>query len=437
MTVITSAGSLTLVTGRVFSAGVRRRLLIPQPRSRSELGARPDRRPVDGGVGHDEPVRNVASVLHLDLDAFFAAVEQRDKPALRGKPVIVGGIGQRGVVSTASYEARVFGVRSAMPMHEARRRCPNAAFLSGRFSAYRQASGIVMGLLREVSPLVEPLSLDEAFVDLAVGDRSLEPDAVLAEVAELRARLTELTGGLTASVGVGSSKFIAKVASELAKPDGVLMVAPGTEVDVIAPLPARAIPGIGPVTMEKLSRLGVSTVADLQRLSARELTRELGRAQGEWISALAFARDDRPVQPDRETKSISVEDTFETDVTDLAALEGVIVRDSASVARRLSAARLFARTITLKARYPDFTTLSRSRTLDGATDDADVVARVARALLDSVDHSRGLRLLGVGVAGLTESAQETLPDELNSSDGGSSSVEPTPPVELVTTSSTV
>ena len=294
-----------------------------------------------------------------------------------------------------------------------------------------------MGLLREVSPLVEPLSLDEAFVDLAVGDRSLEPDAVLAEVAELRARLTELTGGSTASVGVGSSKFIAKVASELAKPDGVLMVAPGTEVDVIAPLPARAIPGIGPVTMEKLSRLGVSTVADLQRLSARELTRELGRAQGEWIAALAFARDDRPVQPDRETKSISVEDTFETDVTDLAALEGVIVRDSASVARRLSAARLFARTITLKARYPDFTTLSRSRTLDGATDDAEVVARVARALLDSVDHYRGLRLLGVGVAGLTESAQETLPDELNSSDGGSSSVEPAPPVELVKNSSTV
>ena len=197
-------------------------------------------------------MRAQASVLHLDLDAFFAAVEQRDKPSLRGKPVIVGGVGQRGVVSTASYEARVFGVRSAMPMHEARRRCPHAAFLSGRFGAYRQASGIVMGLLRELSPLVEPLSLDEAFVDLAVGDRSLAPEAVLAEVATLRARLTEATGGLTASVGVGSSKFIAKVASELAKPDGVRLVAPGTEVETIAPLPARAIPGIGPVTMEKL-----------------------------------------------------------------------------------------------------------------------------------------------------------------------------------------
>ena len=357
-------------------------------------------------------MRAQASVLHLDLDAFFAAVEQRDKPSLRGKPVIVGGVGQRGVVSTASYEARVFGVRSAMPMHEARRRCPHAAFLSGRFGAYRQASGIVMGLLRELSPLVEPLSLDEAFVDLAVGDRSLAPEAVLAEVATLRARLTEATGGLTASVGVGSSKFIAKVASELAKPDGVRLVAPGTEVETIAPLPARAIPGIGPVTMEKLARLGVATVADLQRLSSRELVRELGRSQGEWIGALAFARDDRPVEPDRETKSISVEDTFETDVTDREALHAVIARDAASVARRLSAAHLFARTITLKARYPDFTTLSRSRTLDGATDDTAVITLVARALLDQVELLRGVRLLGVGVAGLTESAQEALFGEL-------------------------
>ena len=367
-------------------------------------------------------MRPHASVLHLDLDAFFAAVEQRDKPSLRGKPVIVGGLGQRGVVATASYQARVFGVRSAMPMHEARRRCPHAAFLSGRFGAYRVASGIVMGLLRELSPLVEPLSLDEAFVDLAArADRSLAPDDVLAEVAALRTRLTEATGGLTASVGVGTSKFIAKVASELAKPDGVRMVAPGTEVETIAPLPARAIPGIGPVTMEKLARLGVSTVADLQRLSARELVRELGRSQGEWIGALAFARDDRSVEPDRETKSISVEDTFETDVTDRAALEAVIARDSGTVARRLSAAHLFARTITLKARYPDFTTLSRSRTLDGATDDADVIALVARGLLDTVQTSRGLRLLGVGVAGLTESAQESLFDERT--------VEPGPPGE--------
>ena len=381
-------------------------------------------------------MRAQASVLHLDLDAFFAAVEQRDKPSLRGKPVIVGGIGQRGVVATASYEARVFGVHSAMPTHEARRRCPHAAFLSGRFGAYRKASGIVMGLLRELSPLVEPLSLDEAFVDLAVGERSLEPDAVLAEVASLRARLTEATGGLTGSVGIGSSKFIAKVASELAKPNGVRLVAPGTEVETIAPLPARAIPGVGPVTMEKLARLGVTTVADLQRLSARELVRELGRAQGEWIGALAFARDDRPVEPDRETKSISVEDTFETDVTDRLRLDAIATRDAGTVARRLAAAHLFARTITIKARYPDFTTLSRARTLDGATDDPEVIAAAARSLLDVVDVPRGLRLFGVGVAGLTEVAQEAL---FEPSAAGPSPVElvetpPDPPlVELVET----
>ena len=370
-------------------------------------------------------MRAHASVLHLDLDAFFAAVEQRDKPSLRGKAVIVGGIGQRGVVATASYEARVFGVHSAMPTHEARRRCPHAAFLSGRFGAYRKASGIVMVLLRELSPLVEPLSLDEAFVDLAVGDRSLEPDAVLAEVARLRERLTEETGGLTGSVGIGSSKFIAKVATELAKPDGVRLIAPGTEVETIAALPARAIPGVGPVTMEKLARLGVSTVADLQRLSQRELTRELGRAQGDWIGALAFARDDRPVEPDRETKSISVEDTFETDVTDRTRLDEIATRDATTVARRLAAAHLFARTITIKARYPDFTTLSRSRTLDGATDDPEVISAVARALVDGVDVPRGLRLFGVGVAGLTEIAQEALFEP--------SLVEPSQSVELVET----
>ena len=370
-------------------------------------------------------MRAHASVLHLDLDAFFAAVEQRDKPSLRGKAVIVGGIGQRGVVATASYEARVFGVHSAMPTHEARRRCPHAAFLSGRFGAYRKASGIVMGLLRELSPLVEPLSLDEAFVDLAVGERLLEPEAVLAEVARLRERLTEETGGLTGSVGIGSSKFIAKVATELAKPDGVRLIVPGTEVETIAPLPARAIPGVGPVTMEKLARLGVKTVADLQRLSPRELARELGRAQGEWIGALAFARDDRPVEPDRETKSISVEDTFETDVTDRTRLDEIATRDATTVARRLAAAHLFARTITIKARYPDFTTLSRSRTLDGATDDPEVISAVARALVDGVDVPRGLRLFGVGVAGLTEIAQEALFEP--------SLVEPSQSVELVET----
>ena len=363
-------------------------------------------------------MRTSPSILHLDLDAFFAAVEQRDKPSLRGKPVIVGGLGHRGVVSTASYEARVFGVRSAMPMHEARRRCPHAAFLSGRFDAYRASSRIVMALLRELSPLVEALSLDEAFVDLAAGDRrSSVPDDLIELAAEVRAELTRRTGGLTASVGIGSSKFMAKVASELAKPDGVRLVLVGEEVATIAPLPARAIPGVGPATMERLARLGVQLVSDLQRLSQAELVRELGRSAGENLFELAHGRDERPVEPERETKSISVEDTFEHDLTDPAVLAGVADRQAAQVAERLAAAHLFARTVTLKVRLPDFSSISRSRTLMGATDRPEVIGRLARGLLEALDTRAGVRLVGVGVSGLASVAQEALFDLDSDPDG--------------------
>lgn len=354
-------------------------------------------------------VRLTASILHLDLDAFFAAVEQRDKPSLRGKPVIVGGIGQRGVVSTASYEARKSGVRSAMPMHEARRLCPHAAFLSGRFGAYRESSRIVMGLLRELSPLVEPLSLDEAFVDLAAGATTdFSTTALERLAADLRAAVTARTGGLTASVGIGSSKFIAKLASEMAKPDGVRIIAPGTEADAIAHLPAAVIPGVGPATLGRLDRLGVRTITDLRGLSEGELIRELGRSHGQWVFALATARDDRPVVAEREAKSISVEDTFETDITDPAVLAAIVDRDARLVSERLAKARLFARTVTIKVRFPDFTTNTRSQTMHGATDRPETIARLARALLAGVDVGVGVRLLGVGVAGFTDVAQEEL-----------------------------
>lgn len=349
-------------------------------------------------------------ILHLDLDAFFAAVEQRDKPSLRGKPVIVGGLGQRGVVSTASYEARVFGVHSAMPMHEARRRCPHAAFLSGRFGAYRAASHQVMAALRELSPVVEPLSLDEAFVDLAAAVRPIGFDhAGLTEAAaQLKAEVTRRTNGLTASIGIGTSKFIAKLATELDKPDGCRIVAAGTEIDLIAPMSVRAIPGVGPATGERLHRLGVRTIADLQAMSLAELTREVGKAAGAGLHELAFARDNRPVVAEREAKSISVEDTFEHDERDAARLAELVDRDAAEVASRMRAGRLFARTVTLKVRRPDFATWTRSRTLDGATDRAEVIARVARELLAGLDLSEGVRLVGVGVAGLTQVAQEEL-----------------------------
>ncbi|HYI55077.1 MAG TPA: DNA polymerase IV [Microlunatus sp.] len=355
-------------------------------------------------------MRSQPSVLHLDLDAFFAAVEQRDKPSLRGRAVVVGGTGQRGVVATASYEARRFGVRSAMPAHEARRRAPYAAFLTGRFEAYRAASRQVMGILRDLSPVVEPLSLDEAFVDLLGAGRPIElTDAGLRLlVADLKSAVGTATGGLTASVGIGSSKFIAKLATELGKPDGLVVVAPGSEVPLIEPLPVSVIPGVGPVTLEKLQRIGVRTVADLQQVSTLELSQILGKAHAQGLADLAYARDDRPVVPERETKSVSVEDTFETDLVDRDTLTVICARDARQVAARLRAAGLFARTVTLKVRRHDFSTQTRSTTLRSPIDSPEAITRLARGLLDGIDLTGGIRLLGVGVAGLTDALQDQL-----------------------------
>ncbi len=354
-------------------------------------------------------MRPVASVLHLDLDAFFAAVEQRDKPSLRGKPVVVGGVGGRGVVATASYEARKYGVRSAMSTREARSRCPHAAFLTGRFHAYRDTSAVVMGLLREASPLVEPLSLDEAFVDLERADLpDHEVPTVTAFAEDLRRRVTEATGGLTASVGIGTSKFIAKVASDLDKPDGLVVVAPGTERDLLRPMHVTVIPGVGPATAERLRRAGIQTVADLETVGLDELVRLLGKAHGTGLYALARADDDRPVVAERETKSVSEEGTYDTDLTDRRLMEGLLTRQAGNVAARLRKAGLSGRTVTIKVRLHDFTTLSRSTTLPSPTDSAPTIARMARGLLTELDTSGGVRLLGVGVSGLADWIQDDL-----------------------------
>ena len=348
-------------------------------------------------------------MLHLDLDAFFAAVEQRDKPSLRGKPVVVGGVGGRGVVSTASYEARVYGVRSAMSTREARSRCPHAAFLSGRFHAYRETSQQVMGLLRATSPLVEPLSLDEAFVDLARADLpDLSVDTVATFAEDLRARVVEVTGGLTASVGVGTSKFIAKVASDLRKPDALVVVPPGTERDLLRPMDVRVIPGVGPATAERLRRVGIHTVEQLEAVSEDEMVRMLGNANGHWLFALARAQDDRPVVAEREAKSVSVEGTYDTDLTDRKLMESLLTRQANDVAGRLRRSGLSGRTVTIKVRLHDFTTLSRSTTLASPTDGAATIARLARTLLTDLDTSGGVRLLGVGVSGLADWVQEDL-----------------------------
>jgi DNA polymerase IV len=355
-------------------------------------------------------VRREASVLHLDLDAFFASVEQRDKPSLRGKPVVVGGLGQRGVVATASYEARLFGVRSAMPTHEARRRCPQAAFLVGRFGAYHAASRQVMRVLRGLSPLVEPLSMDEAFVDLRAATTAIDFSRSGLEmlIKQLKDDVRGATDGLTASVGVATSKFIAKVATELAKPDGWSIIEAGEELELLRPMQIGVIPGVGPVTQQKLHRIGIHTVADLQLGEFDELAQVIGKTHAQALIDLAYARDDRPVEPDRETKSISVEDTFETDLVSRPELSAILVGDARQVAARLRAARLFAHTVTIKVRLHDFSTLTRSRTLLNATEDAEVIGSVATSLLSGVEVSGGVRLLGVGVSGLTDVLQEDL-----------------------------
>ncbi|SFL61084.1 DNA polymerase IV [Geodermatophilus ruber] len=355
-------------------------------------------------------MRREASILHLDLDAFFAAVEQRDKPSLRGRPVVVGGVGGRGVVATASYEARAYGARSAMATAEARRRCPpGTAFLGGRFSAYRRTSDVVMELLRELSPLVEPVSIDEAYVDLAAGEvRDLSVDGVTELARGLKARIAEATGGVTGSVGIGSSKLMAKIASDLDKPDGLVVVPPGSELGVLHPLPVTRLGGVGPATAERLHQVGVRTVADLAAKSLPDLIALAGRAHGAGLYALARAEDDRAVVAEREAKSISQESTFERDLTDLAVLGREIDAMAARVAGRLRAADYSGRTVTLKLRRYDFTTLTRSQTLPQPTDDPRTIAAIARRLLTEAGTQGGLRLLGVGVSGLSLYAQGDL-----------------------------
>ncbi|GAA1989961.1 DNA polymerase IV [Kitasatospora viridis] len=361
-------------------------------------------------------MRTLPSILHLDMDAFFASVEQAAKPSLRGKPVIVGGLGNRGVVSTCSYEARVFGVRSAMATAVARRLCPNAAYLWPRFVAYRDLSEQVMALVREVSPLVEQLSVDEAYVDLTAGQFAPALDGVApAEGAELvraiaedlRADIERRTG-LTASVGAASSKLMAKIASEQAKPNGLVLVTPGQERAVLGPMAVRALPGVGPATEQALRRAGLVTVAEVAEQSEGELVRLLGRAHGTGVALMARGLDDRPVVPDRDTKSVSVEDTYEVDLMERDQVLFELDRLAVRCVRRLKAAGRSGRTVVIKIRRFDFSTLTRSETLAGPTDDGRVIAATARRLADQVSLAGGIRLLGVGVSQLAEYTQEDL-----------------------------
>ncbi|TXS51532.1 DNA polymerase IV [Streptomyces sp. t39] len=352
-------------------------------------------------------MRSAPTILHLDMDAFYAAAEQAAKPSLRGKAVVVGGLGPRGVVATASYEARRFGVHSAMPMAQARRLAPNAAYLVPRFSLYRSVSERVMELLGRLSPLVEPLSLDEAFVDLEAGGTAHDAATARATGERLRADIRAATG-LTGSVGLAGSKMLAKIASEQAKPDGLVLIEPGTERELLAPLTVRTLPGVGPATGEHLRRAGMTTVADLAEAGEDELVRLLGRAHGAALFRMARGHDDRPVVAERDAKSVSVEDTFDVDLHDRVRVRTEVDRLAERCVQRLRAGGHSGRTIVLKVRRYDFSTLTRSETLRGPTDDPAVVREAAGRLLESVDTTGGVRLLGVGVTGLADYTQEDL-----------------------------
>ncbi len=342
-------------------------------------------------------------ILHVDMDAFFAAVEQRDDPELRGKPVLVGGSPEgRGVVAAASYEARPFGCRSAMPMAQALRRCPQAVVVRPRMEAYVAASRQMFEIFEQFTPLVEPLSIDEAFLDVTGSTRLFGPPEEIA--AELKRRIRERTQ-LTASVGVAPNKFLAKLGSDLQKPDGLVVVPPDGVQAFLDPLPISRLWGAGAATQKHFEQLHVRTFGDVRRLSREELEREFGQA-GEHFYQLVRGLDDRPVVPDREAKSISHENTFAADIDDAEYLRVFLLHQMERVAERLRRHELLARTVTVKIRTPDFKTITRSATLDAPTDRTDALWELAGGLFDAWARRgrRKVRLLGVGVSNLTGGA---------------------------------
>jgi DNA polymerase-4 len=353
-------------------------------------------------MGRVEPAR---AILHLDLDAYYASVEQLDDPALRGRPVIVAGPSNRGVVCAASYEARRFGVRSAMPTVRARQLCPAGVFLPPRFERYGALSDQVFGIYRRVTPLVEPLSLDEAFLDVT-GSRALFGGGE--EIAgRLRREVKEETG-LTVSAGVAEVKFAAKIASDLGKPDGLTVVPAGGTAAFLAPLPVGRLWGVGRVTEAALARLRIATIGDLARAEPARLAAALGASAAAWLSELARGEDPRPVVPDEESKSVGAEETFEDDLAGAEALLPWLRGQAERVARRLRAAGLAGRVITLKVKHSDFTLVTRRVTLDAPQDDGLAIYEAAVAQLARVDLSRPIRLTGVSVSGFGTGEREQL-----------------------------
>ncbi|MBE1498112.1 DNA polymerase-4 [Amycolatopsis lexingtonensis] len=346
-------------------------------------------------------------VIHLDLDAFYASAEQLTRPTLAGRPVLVGGLGPRGVVAGASYESRAFGIKSAMPMAQARRLLPaNGVIVPPRFRVYERLSHEVFAVVSAVAPVLEKISLDEAFAEPpSLVGASL--DEVTEFCASLRARIRAETG-LVASIGAGNGKQIAKIASDEAKPDGLLVVPQGTEREFLAPLPVRALWGIGPVAEGKLRFIGVQTLGQLAALSEQDAVATLGGVVGRDLRRLATGADDRPVAGRAETKQVSAETTFDTDIKDLPSLKAEVRRIAAGAHQRLLKAERVARTVVIKLRHTDMHTVTRSETISAPTDDlAELAATAERLLLDPAEFG-GIRLAGVAYSGLSVPHQDAL-----------------------------
>lgn len=335
-------------------------------------------------------------IMHVDMDAFFASVEQRDDPALQGKPVIVCGKSRRSVVATASYEARAFGVHSAMPLSQAKRLCPHGCFVAPHFEAYREASDAIHQVMLHYADAYEPISLDEAFLDIS-GMGSQYP--TLGSIGRAIKEEIRSAVHLTASVGIAPNKFLAKMASDMNKPDGLCIIPYGREQEVLAPLPVRRLWGVGSVTEKKLLAAGFRTIADIQEAAPEKLSALLGN-QGPLLKALSLGIDERPIISSRQVKSIGDESTYEYDLTDRPTIDREIAIHSDIVAQRLRRHDLAARTISLKIRFASFKTIMRSLSLEEGTNLQETIDSACQTLLSRIPLTEGIRLIGVTASNL-------------------------------------
>jgi DNA polymerase IV len=351
-------------------------------------------------------MEDVRKIIHIDMDAFYASVEQRDNPSLKGKPVIVGGTPEhRGVVAACSYEARRFGIHSAMSSAKAKRLCAHAVFLPPRFSEYQAASEAIMEIFSDYTDAVEPLSLDEAFLDVTINKKHIALATLIAQEIRLRIKESLL---LSASAGVSYNKFLAKAASDFQKPDGLTVIPPGKALDFIANMPIRKFYGVGKVTEQKMLSLGIKTGANLMEISREDLIRWFGK-MGAFFYGIARGYDPRPVTPERERKSVGKEITLPEDTDDLTRMAAILAQLAVGVSRCMKRECLTGRTVTLKLKYHDFQSITRSISLKGFVDDAETISQQSLILLRETDAGiKKVRLLGVSVSHFPNSIQDAL-----------------------------